>query len=235
MKSFIKNGFTMAEVLITLGILGVVIAMTLPALVQKYRIYIVETRMKKFYSIMNQAVLLAKNKHGDFEGWSYWIEEDRDEDGNFVNKSEQTNATFNIYFKEFLNIITVKEIVDGDGQKRFLYELSDGSAFAFQAHENREIIFYPSRAEKCMEMTKAESFGVCAFAFQFYPIVDSEDCKYLYQKGVEPYLYTWNGDKKKLYRGSIYSCEGQLPNFCTAIIYLNGWKVPKDYPKKIRW
>ena len=56
---------------------------------------------------MNQAVLLAKNKHGDFEGWSYWIEEDRDEDGNFVNKSEQTNATFNIYFKEFLNIYNV--------------------------------------------------------------------------------------------------------------------------------
>lgn len=43
-----KNGFTMAEVLITLGIIGIVAAMTLPALVQKYQNYIVENRMKNF-------------------------------------------------------------------------------------------------------------------------------------------------------------------------------------------
>lgn len=32
-----KNGFTLAEVLITLGIIGVVAAMTLPVLIQKHK------------------------------------------------------------------------------------------------------------------------------------------------------------------------------------------------------
>ena len=232
---YIKKGFTMAEVLITLGILGVVIAMTLPALISKYHNYIVETRMKKFYTIMNQAILLAKNKHGDFEGWAYWITEEKDEDGNFINKSDETNTAFQMYLGEYLNIITEKEITDGDGQKRYLYELADGSAFAFQAHENREIIFFPSRAERCLELTKAESFGVCAFAFQFYPIKKDESWKYLYQKGMEPYLHAWDGNTESLYTGSTYACDGTLPNYCTAIIAINGWKVPKDYPRKIRW
>ena len=45
----IIKGFTMAEVLITLGILGVVIAMTLPGLMGKYNNKIAETRLQKFY------------------------------------------------------------------------------------------------------------------------------------------------------------------------------------------
>ena len=32
-----KKGFTLAEVLITLGIIGVVVAMTMPVLISKYR------------------------------------------------------------------------------------------------------------------------------------------------------------------------------------------------------
>ena len=49
-------GFTLAEVLITLGIIGVVAAMTMPALVAAYNNHITEVRLKKFYSIMNQAI-----------------------------------------------------------------------------------------------------------------------------------------------------------------------------------
>lgn len=41
------DGFTLAEVLITLGIIGVVAALTLPALVQNYRNQVVETRLKR--------------------------------------------------------------------------------------------------------------------------------------------------------------------------------------------
>ena len=43
-----KSAFTLAEVLITLGIIGVVSALTLPVLVQKYRNNVVETKLKKF-------------------------------------------------------------------------------------------------------------------------------------------------------------------------------------------
>lgn len=57
---FMKKGFTLAEVLITLGIIGVVAAMTMPSLIQNYRKKEATTRIKKFYSMMSQAVLLQQ-------------------------------------------------------------------------------------------------------------------------------------------------------------------------------
>ena len=43
------KAFTMAEVLITLGIIGIVAAMTLPALVAKYQKNVTSNRLKKKY------------------------------------------------------------------------------------------------------------------------------------------------------------------------------------------
>ena len=52
-----KNyGFTLAEVLITLGIIGVVAALTLPALVQNNRNREMQTRLKRGYSVLSQAL-----------------------------------------------------------------------------------------------------------------------------------------------------------------------------------
>lgn len=45
-----KKAFTLAEVLITLGIIGIVAAMTLPALMADYRAKELEVRFKKAYS-----------------------------------------------------------------------------------------------------------------------------------------------------------------------------------------
>lgn len=57
---FMKKGFTLAEVLITLGIIGVVAAMTMPSLIQNYRKKEATTRIKKFYSMMSQAVFFQQ-------------------------------------------------------------------------------------------------------------------------------------------------------------------------------
>lgn len=54
-----KNGFTLAEVLITLGIIGVVAAMTLPALITKYENKRNVEQLKKFYSTFSQALQKA--------------------------------------------------------------------------------------------------------------------------------------------------------------------------------
>ena len=51
-----KAAFTLAEVLITLGIIGVVAAMTMPALVANYQKKSLATQTQKFYSMMSQAV-----------------------------------------------------------------------------------------------------------------------------------------------------------------------------------
>ena len=50
------QAFTLSEVLITLGIIGVVAAMTLPALVSKYRTFVLQQQFRKFYSILQTAV-----------------------------------------------------------------------------------------------------------------------------------------------------------------------------------
>lgn len=52
-----KNAFTLAEVLITLGIIGVVAAMTLPSVVNRTRQKELETAFRKQYSVLQQAVL----------------------------------------------------------------------------------------------------------------------------------------------------------------------------------
>lgn len=51
-----NNGFTLAEVLITLGIIGVVAAMTMPVLVKKHERMVLETAFKKSYSSLSQAI-----------------------------------------------------------------------------------------------------------------------------------------------------------------------------------
>lgn len=51
-----KFGFTLAEVLITLGIIGIVAAMTLPTLVRNYQGLVLKTQLDKAYSILSQSL-----------------------------------------------------------------------------------------------------------------------------------------------------------------------------------
>lgn len=60
-----RKAFTMAEILITLGVIGVVIAMTLPSLVRHYRHKVLENQFKKYYSILSQASSAAKTEYND--------------------------------------------------------------------------------------------------------------------------------------------------------------------------
>ena len=57
LKSF-KSGFTLAEVLITLGIIGVVAAMTMPTLMNSTNGAQNRTAYKKALSVLSQAVVL---------------------------------------------------------------------------------------------------------------------------------------------------------------------------------
>ena len=61
-----KCAFTLAEVLITLGVIGVVAAITIPGLMTKYRHHVMETNLAKFVSIINQAVRMSIAENGNF-------------------------------------------------------------------------------------------------------------------------------------------------------------------------
>ena len=64
-----KRAFTLAEVLITLGIIGVVAAMTLPVLISKYNERAWVTAFKKTYSVLYQAYLEAYQENGIASTW----------------------------------------------------------------------------------------------------------------------------------------------------------------------
>lgn len=58
------NAFTLAEVLITLGIIGVVAAMTIPTLIQKHEERVTVVKLKKMHSTLAQAYLMNKAHDG---------------------------------------------------------------------------------------------------------------------------------------------------------------------------
>lgn len=61
-----KRGFTLAEVLITLGIIGIVAAMTIPTLITNIKGAQYRAQFKKTISTLNQAVRMNK-AHNDFD------------------------------------------------------------------------------------------------------------------------------------------------------------------------
>ena len=62
MQIFKKRAFTLAEVLVTLGIIGVVSAMTIPTLMRNHQRLVYVTQLKKVYSMLSQAVDNALQK-----------------------------------------------------------------------------------------------------------------------------------------------------------------------------
>ena len=65
MKSNMKNAFTLSEVLITLGIIGVVASLTMPSLIKNYRHRVLKTQFAKSYSILSQILEEAKIEYND--------------------------------------------------------------------------------------------------------------------------------------------------------------------------
>ena len=66
-----KCAFTLAEVLITLGIIGIVAAMTLPALIANYNKRIICDRLKVAQTTISQMLNFAIADHGDPQYWDF--------------------------------------------------------------------------------------------------------------------------------------------------------------------
>lgn len=65
-----KKAFTLAEVLITLGIIGIVAAMTIPALITSYQQNVYLTQFKEVYSQLSQAYTNAAKDYGTADTWT---------------------------------------------------------------------------------------------------------------------------------------------------------------------
>ena len=63
------KAFTLAEILVTLGIIGVVAAMTIPSVIISYQKKVTVTNLKNVYSILNQAYKSSVAENGEQESW----------------------------------------------------------------------------------------------------------------------------------------------------------------------
>ncbi|MFR1672810.1 MAG: type II secretion system protein [Candidatus Gastranaerophilaceae bacterium] len=71
-----RAAFTLAEVLITIGIIGVVAALTLPSLIEEHKNKEIVTALKRHYSVMGNAYQLAINESAP-DTWSYSVDKEQ--------------------------------------------------------------------------------------------------------------------------------------------------------------
>ena len=216
-----STAFTLAEVLITLGIIGVVAAMTLPTLIANYNKQVAATKLKKFYTIMNQAVKLSEAKYGEFQYW----------DNSFTGyDSASMEAWWDKYFRPHVKTLKIDEssgrsitVYLADGTKlRILNHYTDGSdpsASVSAIH----LFFYLNASNKSNIMGKD--------CFTFFINVKTNK-KWA---AVEPYKFGWNGKRNDLINNASYGCSASSSAnayYCAALIQMNNWEIPDGYPFK---
>ena len=220
------RAFTLAEVLITLGIIGIVASMTMPVLIQKHRRSVVEVSLKNFYTTMNQAILRSVVDNGEVKYWTFA------EAGSW----QSYEAFYNRYLKNYLK--TLKADVSSVGSLANLFTLvfPDGSAAAigYLGHN----WYYCIKAKDLSHF--ADKRGTGCFMFGFYPTLGGSaySAKNFRNKTFEPYVNyvaeDENGVMKDDEGNTILTDETMLyQQKCYAkAIQLNGWKIPDDYPLK---
>ena len=207
--------------------------MTIPTLVANHRKTVVETRLAKFYSTINQAILMAENDYGDRSTWEEVGQgTNKDENGNIL--SSKAEDWFNKYLKPYLNYS--KAEYDGNSEGKIVVYFTDGSLVMIS---NSSFLFYP-QAKDYEKIEQDDSInrnhdlcGTKYFTFMFNPFDNTAANKYHYKKGVEPYKYNWNGTEDMLWNNNTIGCKKEVSNeraYCTALIQMNGWKIPKNYP-----
>lgn len=234
-----RLAFTLAETLITLGIIGIVAAMTLPSLIQSHANAVVETRLKKFYTSINQALMLSEVQYGDKQ---YWYQDKNtiitDKDGNVVKGASDVEKWWHTYIAPHMRTVQIKH----NSSKLPIFYFADGSALlATQSNRMRDWIYYTTDPDKCIKKYKNSSpYGKCAFRFLYVPKVENTDenmsaFKYHINKGFEPYKYRWDGSQDGLINGRYSGCNAAKDFYCAALIQYNGWKIPKDYPFRVSY
>ena len=224
-----KPAFTLAEVLVTLGIIGIIAAMTMPMLISNYKKSVVEARLKRFYTTINQAVALAEEEWGEKKFWDL--------------DNYNTDEVWELYFKPFLKYVRVDDWIDpGDTNQTYkMIFFADGSAALFNIYNwgggvssgGGHFVFFVNGYDALEYGKYAGKAGRTYFYFGFWPNQsnrNTEHFKHHAMKGVEPYRVWWDGHPRSLYTHSRYGCNNNHL-YCAAIIQDNGWHIPKDYPK----
>lgn len=89
-------GFTLAEVLITLGIIGAVAVLTIPNLIAEHQKLVTVNKLKKAYSTLSNAITMSENDNGPMKDWPFETSQYTVDNGQDV---------FSVYILPYLNKI----------------------------------------------------------------------------------------------------------------------------------
>ena len=231
-----RKAFTIAEILITLGIIGVVAAMTMPSLIAHHQKTQMLTQLKRTYNVISNAVRMAGAEHGDVEEWVL------DPANNIQSSSEFANKYLIPYLQVIKNCgtdttgacsYTLTGLNGNDitsnlnGFSRFI--LNDGTLVFINTEVNDATATFPKLVHVMVDINgqkKPNKSG--RDYFEFAVALDTTQDMYrptgrLNASGQSQTLEVITGNG-----GSACSKNGNGA-FCSALIIKNGWKLPENY------
>ena len=235
-----RIAFTLAEVLITLGIIGIVAALTMPTLISLYQKKIVETRLEHTYSLVSQALKMAEADYGDSQIWM------RDLAGPQDSAITPAVNFLETYFLPYLQDGYRYGIVGGTGLYQIGYNsryignvttksryvcLNNGVNLFFGYNVGRQgIVSVPILIDingpKSPNILGRDLFEMTFSLYDGILFMSGE-------RQITGYGLTY--DKIIKYDDILNRCKngGYGALECGALIKQNGWKIPKDYPYRI--
>ena len=228
----------MAEVLITLGILGVVIAMTLPSIIGKYQKIVATTQLKKIYNVISNAYLMSVEENGESKGWVYPMTPPPDEEPVGWDEWQGSMENFyNMYFAPYLNF---KE----SAYKKYKIHNFNGDDTKIEPQQNLGAGYFVRNPDgMCMILWANNQFMV------FTVDLNCEKSPNIVGKDVFDIIgLYWLGDKtlvvpwlsyiqtgKRTRADLIESCKSHsfangFPGTCFTLFVYDGMEFKKDYP-----
>lgn len=226
-----KKGFTLAEVLITLGIIGVVAALTLPSLITNYRKKQTVAQLKKVYSELSQAAQMSVVQNGDMKNWDYSLTGEEFFNtylSNFIKMSSQTVEDAKKYGIAYTRPSGAEEVSFTN-----LYDSGKILTLASGTQILMDTVRYSSIQTYLVDLNgfkKPNRIGVDVFAFS------------VTHNGVQ--TFKWDDgetvdiirDRETLHNGPSrhnYQCNSDSRGmWCAAMIEKDGWEIKNDYPWK---
>ncbi len=234
------QAITMAEVLITLGIIGIIAALTIPNLMGVYRKRVVGTKLQKAYAELSQLLLLSEVENENAYYWSW-------PSGHMTNQQNSVAGKEFIkkYFEPYLNKVMIE-----DGYKGKIYT-ADGQFHYSSEYMKYNIGYYLPSGVLVYFFPSDES------APAVNVLIPSGNSKLIFGKNVFVFNFQKDKDKKRVVVSArsyanwtcgyleenrdyfLQSCIREQDssgissgNWCTFMIYCNNWKIPDDYPIK---
>ena len=207
-----KKGFTLAEVLITLGIIGVVVAMTMPVLISKYRERVFLTQLKKMVSMVEKMLERISFETGSIADTFNNCYE--------LNVSSKAMCFNNILF-EYGDIDKDSVTTQYVHPAHYPLYFKDGSSLdmsTVNATATYTVFTFDVNGAK-----GPNKGGLDQFVVHYYPI--TTNCMISYCSLMSRMVFSENQ------RNSIIaSCKNNNSVSCMQLIYNNGFEKPKDYP-----